>query len=264
MIVEDVIEVTKEGRIVVNVRKLLMSAVTAVLLTSAILFGQSVPTMTVQVQGTVFGPDSDSIVPGTEVRFESEHVSETVTADTRGFYQADLPIGLYTMTAVRRGYRSLQEFRRPLFRVASSSTLVLDVTLYPARQSCDLLIHKGSGETLTAEQWTSSEKNSCGGEDLFPIPAGADRFELYIRYPKRRPTDRGYQYSSDRITTNSETPVFVAYNSFSLQANSVIYDTKSQTIEASGHVVVEDSAGKHRADSVILKIGNGQAIPTDK
>jgi len=43
----------------------------------------------------------------------------------------------------------------------------------------------------------------------------------------------------------------------------VVYDRKNQTIKAAGNVVVLDESGqdKTRADSMILKIENGQASP---
>jgi hypothetical protein len=49
----------------------------------------------------------------------------------------DLPIGLYTMPAEPSG--QYLEYRRPLFRVASSTSLTFNITLQLARQTCDLV-----------------------------------------------------------------------------------------------------------------------------
>jgi hypothetical protein len=101
------------------------SASLAVLLFCTSVLGQSATSAahlpTVHVFGTV-GRTNDSIVPGTEVTFRSNQVTRTTLSDGKGFYQVDLPLGLYTITAhplesVRPGYRYLQKYSRPLFRV---------------------------------------------------------------------------------------------------------------------------------------------------
>lgn len=57
---------------------------------------------------------------------------------------------------------------------------------------------------------------------------------------------------------------FRGLRSFSLEANVVVYDSKNQTIAATGNVVVEDGAGKTRhADSIGFRIEDGRVIPLD-
>lgn len=55
-----------------------------------------------------------------------------------------------------------------------------------------------------------------------------------------------------------EDPVSLAYNLFSLRADRVVYNTKENTLEAQGNVVMEDESGKHTADSVTFKIEDSQ------
>jgi len=70
-----------------------------------------------------------------------------------------------------------------------------------------------------------------------------------------------YSYTGER-TREYHTPVFVAYNLFSLQADKVSYDVQKRTIEASGNVIaVNESGASQRADSMALKIENGQVTP---
>ena len=80
-------------------------------------------------------------VSGTKVTFHSDQVSQTVVADDNGFYQADIPVGLYTMTAQAQGYlyRGFGPFRRPLFRLSPGRNIVLDVHLHVARNNCDII-----------------------------------------------------------------------------------------------------------------------------
>ena len=53
----------------------------------------------------------------------------------------------------------------------------------------------------------------------------------------------------------------MAYNLFSLQANTVLYEMESHRLEARGNVVVEDESGKRSAVSMTFKIENGRAVP---
>src|SRR5882672_4623814 len=99
--------------------------IVTVALTCATSLGQSAglpdQPQTFHVQGTISGPAADSRVPGTEIHFQSDQGSRIVFADNKGFYQADLPVGLYTMTAQRPSgsvaHESLVKYVRPVFRV---------------------------------------------------------------------------------------------------------------------------------------------------
>ena len=54
-------------------------------------------------------------------------------------------------------------------------------------------------------------------------------------------------------------PVFVAYNLFTLRAERVVYDVQSKTLQATGNVVTVDADGAtRRADSMTLEIENGR------
>jgi len=182
----------------------------------------------------LIGSTNDSIVPGTVVAFQGERGSRTVVSDEKGFYQIDLPVGLYTMTAVRPGYSSLQEYSRPLFQVGSQPIFVLNITLYNERCCCDIPDQLVGGVEQTPEQWAHIAKDACGGEDSFPLPSeDGVEFQVYIRYPKRTLTDRGYVYKGDQITTNTRAPARAEYNLFTLEAEQILYDAEHHKLEAS-------------------------------
>src|SRR5580698_4004790 len=146
-------------------------------------------------------------LPRTEVTFSGEQATKTVTVDEKGFYQLDLAVGVYKMTAQGPtvGAQPLKKYGR-LFRVKSPTRVVLNGSLYKARTTCDVLVG-GDTEEQKIDEW----KNQCGGEDSFPVPSkdGAP-LQLYIQYPQRQPSDRGYLYTSNKIT-EPDVPVFVAY-----------------------------------------------------
>jgi hypothetical protein len=209
------------------------------------------------VQGTIVAP------PGAEVTFQNETLKRTVITDRTLFYETKFPLGTYTMTVRHPSHPSLPELRRPVFRVASRRTLILNAVLAPSRMTCDPLVQNKLGPTPASEQWDETIKNACGGEEFFLVPSkDGTRFQLHIRYLRRWPSEAGYVYSGDSVATNVELPVLVEYNLFTLTADPVTYDPQRNEIKASGNVVAENASGKeHHADSMMVKFEDGEAFP---
>lgn len=113
-------------------------------LTCATLFGQSAAPVdrprTCHIHGTIRN-FAGAAVSNVDVTFKRDTFTKTVFTGEGGSYDVDLPAGLYTMTASPLE-RFLEGYRRPLFRVGSSPTLTLNVTLDPV-ENCDLVIGPG-------------------------------------------------------------------------------------------------------------------------
>jgi hypothetical protein len=221
----------------------------------------NVSTPTFHVKGTMrLDSYPLSAIPAAEVTLQGTHVVKTLTVDNEGFYEADLPLGFYTMTAEvpKIGPNHLSFFTKYIrqFRVTSPTTVSLNGTLYKARMTCDIVFR----DEMTEEERRDVGKDACGGEDSFPAPSkDGTPLQLYVRYPQREPTGSGYVYTTDSFG-QTDSPVFVAYNLFSLEADKVIYDVKNRTIEATGNVVVGNASGMtRRADSMTFKIEDGNA-----
>jgi hypothetical protein len=206
------------------------------------LFGQSATqNRTFHVSGTVTIPVL-AVIPGVEVVFEGGQLSTTVTTNAAGIYEADLPLGVYSMTAQHPGF---WPYRRGLFEVMSPTTLSFDATLR-VQGSCDLITFGN----LSPEERTAAQERICNPERDFTIPSkGRGEFRLCIQYRSR----------SDLGLSHSYTDALVAYNLFTLRADNVTYDEKQQTIEARGGVFVsEASAVQQRFESVLFKISDGR------
>lgn len=133
---------------------------------------------TFRIHGTI-RTYSDSAVRA-EVGFARVNYSKTVFSDDRGVYEADLPVGQYTMTAdalapidldlpfftkapAQEVYDGrLEEYRRPLFRVAVPASITLDVTLSP-------VVYCEPG--LPASGSVPDDYRGCQEWDLFPVPS---------------------------------------------------------------------------------------------
>jgi hypothetical protein len=118
----------------------------------------------------------DSAIAGAEVKFEGSNTTEAVSSDSRGFYHAELPVGLYSMTVAKGSSGYGKYYRRPLFRVSSPKTIVLNVTLYPPLPICDpaILIERRPDGTTRSETVVAPDnlRDECGGWDRFPVPFG--------------------------------------------------------------------------------------------
>jgi hypothetical protein len=231
--------------------KSLYSAFLLLPLLCSSLFGQSAPqAMTFHVQGKVTDP-TEAVIPGAKITFQSRQLGDkVVTTNGVGAYEADLPLGDYTMTLQSPGFRP---YRRPPFRVTAPNSLTFDVTLTVA-STCDLVV-----VPPTPENRASAEKEFCLREDFFSLPSkDGVQYQLYIRYVKHTVVGDKNNYSGEKYP--NEDPVFVAYNLFSLQADRVTYDSTSRIIEASGNVLVLNESGAlQHVDYASFKMEDGQA-----
>jgi|SRR5215469_713106 len=236
-----------------------MLCATSVLLTVLFLwstaFGQVVPPFreTFQVRGTISDP-SGAIVPDAKVEFRDKRFDKTVITNERGVYETELPFGDYTMTAQPLGFRP---YRRLLFRVTSTETIVFDFTL-PLQPTCDITIVRTDGGTATPEEWAAAKRLECLKEDSFSVPSSDGvPFQVWIRYVKHNVSGDRYSYTGEKAPNDD--PVFVTYNLFSLRADEVVYDAKSKTIRATGNAVAVDELGTtQRVDAMEMKLENGK------
>jgi hypothetical protein len=196
-------------------------------------------------------------LPKIEVTFEGKNATKTIVAGSNGFYQTDLPVGIYKMIARSPmiAFPPLKEYVR-FFRITNSGTITLSGALHFDRTNCDIVIR-------SVEEQVEEAKDICGGEDTYRISSkDGVPLELLIRYPSRRSIAKGYAYNVDRIA-QPNVPVLAAYNLFSLVADAVTYDPENRTLDATGNVVTSDGSGKNQQfDSIRFKMENGRAVPT--
>jgi hypothetical protein len=199
------------------------------------------------------------VIPGVKVTFQNEQLSKTTTTNIVGVYEADLPLGDYTMTA--QGPPGFRFYSRPLFRLTSLASPILNATLLVGSPCGDMIVVNRSGEPVTDEQWKAATER-CRREELIPIPSDdSSSLHLSIRYGSRTVLGGTYFYTGEQ-TRQYETPVFATYNIFSLQADKVTYDVQKRTIKASGNVIaVNERGATQRADSMAFKIDHGQVAP---
>ena len=218
----------------------------------------SISQETFHVRGKIVD-SHNSASAGAEVKFEGSKTTEAVLSDSRGFYRAELPVGTYSMT-VTKG--SSAYYKRPLFRVSSPKTIVLDVTLGQQVRNCDpaiIIVRRPDGTTEKTETVGTPDdhRDECGGWDRFPLFSDEGwSFELFVRYYSRRRSDGERVYDS-----GFQNPVFVAFNLFTLTADHVIYDLTSRTLLATGSVTTTNgSAGYTHGNSMKFRIANDSVL----
>jgi hypothetical protein len=234
-------------------------AISCAVMLSGMAFGQSgsedAPVPTFHVQGTI-NSITNGAVPYVEVSFVGDNANRTVAVNEKGFYQMDLPVGTYTMTAAfppfGPSHVSLLTKYVRFFQVPSPTTITLNGSLY-GTYSCDG-VWLGKDEKEQLELY----KDSCGGDDSFPFPSkDGVALRLDVQYVQRERSGKLVSYSSNNFVRR---PVLVMYNLFALQADSINYDGKDRTIRASGNVIFEDSSGQTHVDSAGFKFNDGKAV----
>jgi len=244
-------------------RQILRSVGFTISLAWVALYAQSVPSPTPAedsyVEGTI-RDSTNSAITGVEVKFESGKTTESVFSDSKGYYKAKLPVGVYAMSA---SWGANEKYRRPQFRVAPSRIIILDVTFHADAPDCDPVfprLAQPDGTPKTRAPIQDDYNDVCGGRDYLPITSSGHNLtlDLLIQYSTRRRSDGENTY----VGYDARGPVLVAYNLFTLTADKAVYDVKNRTIVATGNVVTADGSGKtQHADSMRFRIENGETVP---
>jgi len=230
-----------------------------IFLLCAALSGQATPAAQVRtfhVRGTVRDSTRAPIREArAQVTFRSAKLSQIVSTNDLGTYETDLPLGIYTMNVEALQFRS---YRRPEFRVVKPINITINVVLARVPPAHTAVFNREYGFVPPRREGASNITYHDG--DFFSIPSDDGvPFRLYISYVKRIRTDYSYDYAGD-CDPPYDDPVFVAYNLFSLRANTVLYDMESRRLDARGNVVVEDESGKRSAASMSFRVENGRVM----
>jgi hypothetical protein len=230
----------------------------AILLLWPPLFGQSAPPATqpttFHIGGTITGFGTDVLFA---VVFEGAS-SKTVMTNEAGVYEANLPLGIWTMTVVAHGpdgkiFTNMIYYRRPPFRVTAPTSLVFDISL-PQGMFCTVMVNGRDGGPPTKEE-QDHVKASCAGEEFFSVPSGSVPFEVHVWGGSKF-----MACSLVRENSRACKRAFATYNTLSVQADDITCDPGENILEAHGNVVTQDESGERKAPSMNFYVHDGQAI----
>jgi hypothetical protein len=179
---------------------------------------------------------------------------KTVKANDSGVYETDLPFGVWTMT-LRAFPDDTGSFARPRhFLVNASGKLVLDIYTRPPI-ACSVL---GTPQQKAA---------ACWGEEFYEAPSGVPSEVAGVPLEVDlfgRPNQ--YWTPCSMVEGKGRHREFATYNLLSIEADNVAYQPAEKILEASGDVLMKDESGEHKANSVRLRLQDGQvsALPTDR
>ena len=214
------------------------------LLSCAAALGQSPPTF--HISGTVLSCGKP--YPYARVALEKDTPKSFVylKVNKAGVYEADLPLGVYSVSAFEMSHP-----RR--IRVTSPTSAVVDIYL-PAPVMCDLVIVTRDGESPTPEQ-EADRTRACYGEEYHSVPSREGvPFEVDLSG-----LEPGANICS-RAKANKMHREFATYNIFSVHADRVAYHAAERTIEAKGNVVFRDESGERTATAATFHVQDGQAV----
>jgi hypothetical protein len=219
----------------------------AVLLSCSMFFAQSVTKEPQAARVYISGRTRQcgkSIATTSWVRFDGRPplTSVLVKTDDSGRYRAELPLGSWTMTLLA-SLKDTTELARPRhFDVNAAGMLVFDIYLRPPVM-CSV---RGTPEQRAA---------TCWGEEFYELPsAKGEPFEVDLFNLR--------QHWTQCLAVEAETSQreFATYNLLSIEADNVVYLPSEQTLEAKGHVRMQDESGEHETDSIRLWLRDGQVV----
>jgi hypothetical protein len=230
----------------------------AALLLCPPLFGQSAPPVTqltrFHIRGAITGFGN---VHAFAVAFEGDSSKTVITNEAR-VYEANLPLGLWTLTVRPYGpdgkiIANMILYRRPPFRVTAPTSLVFDISL-PRAVGCGGMGLIGPNGGPPTQEQRDDLKAWCAGEEFFSVRSASVPFEIHIWGGSHFASCAG---ADDSVACKRE---FATYNTLSVQADAVTYDPSESILEAHGNVETQDESGEHKAHSMIFYVHEGQAI----
>jgi hypothetical protein len=182
----------------------------------------------------------------------------SVKADSTGHYEADLPLGVWTVAVVissSTGTATSSLLSHPrVFRVTAPTEGVLD--LYLNGVGCGgVTIITPHARPPTPEEVEQKNEN-CQGREFFPVPSDDGvPFEVVVgRVPHFLCQSHKNRGACERQ--------FATYNLLTLYADKVVFTPypKGGFLEASGNVLIYEGGRKYRRNSMKFLTGNGQAV----
>jgi hypothetical protein len=208
-----------------------------------------------QIQFNVQMPN-DVLLPNLSVTIEGDHYKKQLelNADDVDVKQnlVTLPAGIYRLSSRKGNY---YEFRRAPFRVQPG--VVTKINVFPLiRVRTQMLMANGSDQYDFAPQ---------PKYDSFAVRRSSDpALILLIRYDQKYRTDQSIRYSSNVLESRGDPRpawrgVMASYDSLSIYADRIRFDSAHDVIYASGHVVLEDGRQRRHAQKLVVKFKNGSS-----
>lgn len=188
------------------------------------------------VKGTIFDSNG-AVATNVKVIFEANDRKHEAVTNQEGYYEIELPVGVYHITTRSVGFCA---FQRALFRIQPSSDTLMNLTLVVCPKANTLKVDK-SGKYV-------------GEEDRYIDPFESESFSvrnesgaslnLLIRYGKRHERKGIVEYQGAKALNGIPSGVTVSYDVLTIVADKVRFNKTTLLLEADSNVAVED--GKRR------------------
>lgn len=188
------------------------------------------------VKGTIFDSNG-SVVTNVTVVFETNGHTSKVVTDQEGYYEIELPIGLYSVTTHVAGFCASQ---RALFRVQPSSNTLINLTLTVCPLA-DILKMDKSGRIIGEEERYIDPFES---ESFRIRTSPGAQLNLLIRYGQHHRTNGIVEYHGAKLMNGVPSGVTISYDVLTIVADKVRLNKKTLLLQAEGNVILED--GKSR------------------
>jgi len=170
------------------------------------------------------------VVTNVRVTFEVPGAKHRTVTNSEGYYDIELPVGIYQLTTYSPGFSAYQ---RAPFRVEPSSSTTINATLVVCSLAHLLKIDK-QGEYVGEEAHCLDPFKS---DSFYPNSSGMG---LLIRYGIRHKGTGIVEYGGAEVTNGIPSGVTVSYDRLTIVADKVLLNTETYQLEADGNVTIED------------------------
>jgi hypothetical protein len=223
-----------------------------------IMVGNAQPpgTSSGHVRGTIFD-SNEAVVPNVKVVFEAAGMKREAVTNEEGFYEIELPVGVYRVTTNSMGFCASQ---RAPFRVRTSSDTLINLTLVVCPLA-NILKYDEAGKYVGEECRYIDPFES----ESFPVTKMSGiQLDLLIRYGKRQEKESILEYQGAKVENGVPPGVTVSYDVLTIVADKVRFNKQMLMLEAEGRVVVEDGKQHMKLGKIEIDFKAKQPLATLK
>ena len=205
----------------------------------------------------------ESRVGDVKVELTGNGNTKAIETDPYGTFRFEVSPGRYSLSAASPGFCPL---KRPEFELKPAASAALVLTIIPCPAGNVMRYDKDGRYAGEERRYLTNFKNDVIG---VTNSAGVS-FDLLIRYAEKRALSNTTKYEGGDLSYSETDPssvkgvatrtvrlgVEVNYNLWTINADSVTYNSRKATVSATGNVVVTHPEQSFKAKSILLDLRN--------
>jgi len=196
-------------------------------------------------------------LPNCGIQFRSKGFQKMIVSDGKGYFEADLPAGIYSVTTTCTMTPDASEYYsavRADFEVKANSSSLVNLMALLKRT-----VRKPAGG-ISQPEYRSPDLNK---EILEAKTSTGQSRRVLVRYTRRYASKELAEYQGKR-DYRQDAPVSFTYDLLAIYADSISVEKPQMHVRAVGHVVVEDGKQRRQGAEATVEFDAADPIATLK